>query len=473
MSAEKPENDVSTSRWRRRSFLKTSLAAGAATLAPWAIAQTPPAAGKYRIAPFRFDVTPPLGHPLCGGWIKPAIGTDDSLECIGYILLGSGAPVVVCAVDWTGILNEAHVRWRAALAQAAGTTPDRVAVHCVHQHNAPFACPTTQRLLDAQPGGLVSLNLEFLQRCLTCGTDAVRAALPHARAVTRIAFSQARVDRIASNRRVQRDPAGNVLKMRGSSSKDPELIALPEGKIDPDLRTIAFFDGDRKLVNCHYYTTHPMSYYGDGRVTSDFVGLARKRRQQETPDCIQIYFTGCAGNISAGKYNDGSPQMRVILTERIYAAMVASDAKQVPEPLATVEWRTESVRLTPRPEFDPSQLRGLLENEKESPAVRIRSAMKLAWIDRCEQGPPLFLSSLHLNRIAALHLPAEMFLEYQLRAQTWAAGRQLATAAYGDGGPWYIPIAEEFPFGGYEVDFAFCGKSVDAILSKAIRSLVV
>ena len=79
-----------------------------------------------------------------------------------------------------------------------------------------------------------------------------------------------------------------------------KLIAMPEGLIDPWMKTVAFYNGERKLASCHYYATHPMSYYGDGRVTSDFAGLARKQRQQDEPDCLHLYFTGCAGNISAG-----------------------------------------------------------------------------------------------------------------------------------------------------------------------------
>jgi len=51
-----------------------------------------------------------------------------------------------------------------------------------------------------------------------------------------------------------------------------------------------------------------MSHYGAGHVSSDFVGLARKQRQREEPACTHIYFTGCAGNIAAGKYNDAPPK---------------------------------------------------------------------------------------------------------------------------------------------------------------------
>ena len=34
--------------------------------------------------------------------------------------------------------------------------------------------------------------------------------------------------------------------MRGSSCRDAELIALPEGLIDPLLKTVAFYSGAKK-----------------------------------------------------------------------------------------------------------------------------------------------------------------------------------------------------------------------------------
>ena len=49
------------------------------------------------------------------------------------------------------------------------------------------------------------------------------------------------------------------------------------GTIDPLLRSVSFYQGERPLARLYYYTTHPMSYYGDGRVSADFVGLARQQ----------------------------------------------------------------------------------------------------------------------------------------------------------------------------------------------------
>src|SRR5205085_1972919 len=107
-------------------FLETT----AAALLSSRVASAEPTEEKsadLHLAPFRFDVTPPIGHSLCGGWIKPVEAVDDPLFALGFVLLGAGKPIVLCAVDWTGILNEAHVAWRTALAEAGGTTPDRVA----------------------------------------------------------------------------------------------------------------------------------------------------------------------------------------------------------------------------------------------------------------------------------------------------------------------------------------------------------
>ena len=50
-------------------------------------------------------------------------------------------------LDWIGIANEGHDAFRIALAQAAGTTPERVAVHALHQHDAPGCDFTAEKLI--------------------------------------------------------------------------------------------------------------------------------------------------------------------------------------------------------------------------------------------------------------------------------------------------------------------------------------
>lgn len=460
----------------RRAFLGGFAAAGAVGLTPSvssaAEGRAKAGAGSLHIAPFRFDVTPPLGHACCGGWIKPVSDYDDPLEAIGYVLLGSGAPMVVCAVDWTGILNEAHVAWRSALAEAAGTTPDRVTVHCVHQHNAPLVCFDAARIAREEKDLPAIVDLDFHRRCLDAARAAVTQALRSARPVTQVAHGSARVEQVASHRRLARDAAGRVTRMRGSASRDAELMAMPEGPIDPLLRTVAFYDRGTKVVAAHFYATHPMSYYGDGRVSSDFCGLARKRIQEMEPACTHLYFTGCAGDVAAGKYNDGSKAARVALTDRMYRGMVAAGATLRPESIGSVAWRTELIRPAPNPALLTGALRELVQKQPTSLVSRLRPAFKLASVRRWQNELPFVLNALHLNETVLLHLPAEPFVAYQLAAQTMRGGRPVAVAAYGDGGPWYIPTQSEFPGGGYEVDHAFCAPATEDGMLTAMRRLL-
>lgn len=451
----------------RRVFLADSVAALLASAAATGLGREP--TQTLRIAPFRFDVTPPEGHSLCGGWIKPVVAVDDSLEAIGFVLLGAGKPIVVCSVDWTGLLNEAHIAWRTALARAANTTPDRVAVQCVHQHNAPFACLEAERIVAAQGDLPHIVEPEFFAACLRRGAKAVSAAAAKSRPVTHVASGQAPVREVASNRRII-DYKGQLSAWRGSSSRNPEHAKLPEGLIDPQLKTVAFYDGAEKLVACHYYATHPMSFYGDGRVTSDFPGLARKRLQAEEPRCVHIYFTGCAGNVACGKYNDGSPAARVRLTDHVYQALAAAQDTLRPLPVGPVRWGVSEVLPPPRDTLNADELEQQIADKSRSVVQRNRPSYMLSWLRRVSLGAPILVSALHVGDVTLLHLPAESFIEYQLFAQQSAPGRFVATAAYGDGGPWYIPTAESYPQGGYEVSVAFSDPRVDSLLRGAAKA---
>ena len=419
----------------RRDFISGStgaMVAGALLTSDSVAADKP---GDLRLATFRFDVTPPEGHSLCGGWIRPVVGVDDPLEAMGYVLLGVGKPIVVCAVDWTGLANSAHIQWRKALADAARTAIDRVAVQCVHQHNAPFACMDAQAIVQEQGDLPDIVNPVFFDRCLKNAGDAVTKSLKKTTPVTHIAHGEARVEKVAANRRII-GLNGKLISQRGSSSRKPEHHRFPEGLIDPMLKTVAFYNGNKKLVASHFYACHPMSYYGDGRVSADFCGLARRRMQKQEPDCLHLYFNGCGGNIGAGKYNNGSKEARIELTQRMFDGITTSNATLKPELIRSFAWETEDILPPLDPRFNEEQLLVGIRNKTNRVVARNRPSYTVAFIRRVKEGIPITLSSLHVNDISMLHLPAESFIEYQLRAQAIAPNRFVACAAYGDGGPW-------------------------------------
>lgn len=430
----------------------------------------------YHLATFSIDATPPTGHSLCGGWIKPASAVTDPLRLRGVVLLGSGLPIVVAAIDWTGVQNESYRIWTEALAEAAHTTPDRVALHSVHQHNAPFVDHAGNSLLTKNQLAPLLFDLRFFDDLVRQSATAVRESLTPAKPISQIRIGQAEVSQVASNRRIL-GPDGKIKYTRYSGNNPPPVRDAPEGTIDPFLKSISFLQNDRPVARLYYYTTHPMSYYGDGRVTSDFVGIARDRRDRDEPGVVHLYFTGSSGNVTAGKYNDGTQADREKLTDRVHAAMAAADTKAAAggsvRRLDSIRWTTSPFHFKPREDLDLDQIRAIATDPKASVNARNHAAMTYGWLTRCAKKRPILLGRLDLaDDVSILHLPAETFVEYQLTAQKVRPARFLATAAYGDGGPWYIPLTRSYDEGGYEPSASFVSPSTEADYHKAIAELL-
>ncbi|MFG0263478.1 MAG: hypothetical protein ACF788_13885, partial [Novipirellula sp. JB048] len=124
------------------------------------------------------------------------------------------------------------------------------------------------------------------------------------------------------------------------------------------------------------------------------------------------------------------------------------------------------------PSFDEEALMRQIRDSEQRVVNRNRPSYTVSWIRRMKARLPLTLSCMHVNDISLVHLPAESFIEYQLRAQAAAPDRFVACAAYADGGPWYIPTAEAYPQGGYAVSVAHCGPGMDPMMSAAIKKML-
>lgn len=100
------------------------------------------------------------------------------------------------------------------------------------------------------------------------------------------------------------------------------------------------------------------------------------------------------------------------------------------------------------------------------------SARELAWLYRCETGHEIDLARLRIDDLDVLHMPGELFVEYQLAARRMAPDRTVAVAAYGDGGPGYIGTRAAYPKGGYEVGASNVAPGVEDALVPAMRTLL-
>lgn len=426
------------------------------------------------IATFQTDATPPLGSPLCDGAVPPAKEIVDPLSARGIVLLGSGQPIVLCAVDWVGIANGGNDVWRQALATAARTSPDRVAVQTLHQHDAPGCDFEAEEILAAHGLGGTMFRVDFAQETITRAATACGAALEHPVVVTHIGFGRGKVENVASSRRPL-GPDGRVKFVRWSGGNGPEVRAEPEGTIDPDVRLVSFWNGDRPLAVLSYYATHPMSYYGQGSVSADFVGLARSLREAALPGVAHIHFDGAGGDVTAGKYNGGTPHDRRTLAERLAVGMKRAWNASIKVPIGAdeVSWRTTKAMLPLGSNLQSeSALLRSLDNKRLAVVYRVRAAIDLAWVHRVQSGHENLLTCVKLGPAYILHTPGELSVEYQLAAQRLRPHDFVCLAAYGDYGPGYICMAAHYSQGGYEPTASRVAPAVEGVLLAAIKDLL-
>ena len=426
--------NMDTAKICRRDLL-AGLAAGIAT-------RPAEGAGRHALSVFRADVTPPIGGPLFNAVRARSIA--DPLEAHGLVLTGPGKPVVLVSVDWCEIRNESYERWRGVLAEAAGTDKQRVLVGCVHQHDAPYVDAVAQRLLKANGVAEDLCDPDFDERALQQVASALRRSLPTARTITHVGAGRGKVEQVASSRRYVTE-SGKVSFERTSATRDPRVRAQPIGTIDPWLKTISFWEGEHAVAAVSCYSTHPMTFYGKGDVSCDFPGIARRARQQEMPGAAQIYFTGCAGDTVAGKFNDGDPGNRPILAGRIHEGMRAAWSDTKRRPLTDIGFRSVAMRLAPRrgPGFEIDDYRRILADGTATRLARFEAALGLSWRQRFDAGFTIDVPAVDFGAAQIVLMPAESFVQYQIWAQEMRPGTLVMTAGFGECAPGYIPTARD------------------------------
>ena len=444
----------------------------AATLALWGPAANAADPAPLKAGVFSVDATPPAGSPLT---YDPAKGTAHPLSCKGVVLIGEGAPVVLCALDWIGVANAGQDEFRAALAKAAGTDASRVEVHTLHQHDAPIMDFTADAILAEQGINRDRFDAPLAREVIARTAAAVAKAVAEARPVTHVGVGQGIVEKVASNRRVLDATGTKVEHVRYSATKDPKVRDKPEGLIDPALKMISLWEGEKPLAVLTFYATHPQSYYRTGLANPDFPGIARDQRQEAT-GIFHVHFNGAGGNITAGKYNDGAHENRQVLADRMIAGMDKAWEATAKAPVAASDlvWKSIPVKLPVDPVLDESALARVVADKAQTGLNRWKAACELAWVRLSKAGRTLDVARLGLGKADVLLMPGELFVEYQLAAQKMRPDRFVAMAAYGDYGPGYVGVAAAYPQGGYETSHhvSLVAPSVEAVLMDAMKTVL-
>src|SRR5690606_41171563 len=99
---------------------------------------------------------------------------------------------------------------------------------------------------------------------------------------------------------------------------------------------------------------------------------------------------------------------------------------------------------------------------------------KLSFLRRRLAGIPVELTCLKLGNAYILHMPGELFVEYQLASQQLRPNDFVCMAAYGEYGTGYIGTEIAYSQGGYETSpgFSNTAPEVEKVLMGGVKQLL-
>lgn len=409
------------------------------------------------------DVTP--GKNGWIGFAAPANQQEprDPLFARLFMLEDENSTALIVSLDYGGLYCSAHDLWRKELADALNIPQNRVILHCLHQHDAPFVNIEASKLLD------VELDWSWFDKVKVDVRNAAAALRGKLTAVSEIGWSETRIHGYASNRRVLTED-GNI-SVRWSRCADEKVRNKPVGSIDPMLRTLAFFgENGNMLAAWSFYATHPQVANEGKRFSADAPGEAMNLLKERFPQVQNSFFNGCFGNVTAGKY---SSTVDLEGNIRHFGKLIADAVTKNLQAMEHVkvdsfEWQQEVFEFPVR-HFSQEDI---AERAAMSPVVA--AAMAAGQEYGRLNGEEYAIEMLKLGDVKIIFLNGELFIEYQLFAQGLIPDEKLAIAGNCGDTFYYIGSASDLSDpAGYEVK-SFCRvmPEFESIFKNTLRNML-
>jgi hypothetical protein len=387
------------------------------------------------------DITPPPGTQKIG-WLKVIVGEQvlDRLYARAAIFAAGGERIAFVQLDTCFVARQDVREIRRRIAERCGFPGGNVMIAATHNHAGPAVADCGDARRDQ---AYTEAMIEKVAGMFSQAAAELRPA--------EIGFGSAAEFDLTYNRRiVLRD--GTV----GTQHRfDPADSLYVEGPIDPEVFVLAARDEGGALAGAMVnFACHPTHHGGETAFSAGYPGvLAAEMKSRGCP--VTVFLQGASGNIIHYDYAHGGKGH----TKEHIGRILAEDALGAIE---RMQFRGE-VRLGARsrelrvPYRRPTQeeIRGTARGSQRfiDPAIYERMIPPMLEQMRTHDGEEAEVQVLSLDEHDFAGIPAEYFVQNGLRIKEGAHPRHALVVAYANGSLGYVPHAEAFPRGGYELTF--------------------
>jgi hypothetical protein len=396
-------------------------------------------------------VTPPVGVEMIEPRGIATTGVHDDLFVRVLGLAGGETRLAIVTMDLLGLDLELLAATRAAVERAAGLPPERVMLTASHTHSAPSTIGWGRGVQARRDRAWDRRVVDALAGCVARALDAL---VPVTLAVGRQPVQ------IGANRRL-------------SDVNGTRMVPNPRGPVAPwvDVLRLDRAEGaGAPLAVLFSHACHPVTVHSAGReFSADFPGVACATVRRRLGEGVMAMFAqACGGDINVQPLMGGYAAAERVGTVLGDAAVAAAQTAQQ-RPVDRLRTAMQEISL-PFELLTAEQVEALLARAREGEAAldalgadwltRYNQRELLLWAERMRefattQGPrglPLWVQGFALgDDVAVLGLSHEVFVAYQLFFQERSPFPHTLVLGYTNGCAHYVPTAEEFVLGGYEV----------------------
>jgi len=247
----------------------------------------------------------------------------------------------------------------------------------------------------------------------------------------------------------------------------------PDGPVAryADVMGVRGEDGD--LLAAYFsHAAHPVVLGSDNYlISADLPGYTQRAIEAVYPGALALFAQGCCGDINADR-RENTFEEACRLGNKLAGAVIAclEEAELLEEVSLSSAASSLDVPLEDPPAVEEATAR-VEALRKDYEAARagddaIPERIARCRLDRAErilalaeesatgQAERFDLTAFRVGPVGIIGLPGEVFVEYALNIDAASPLRQNFVLAYSNGCIGYVPTAEQYPGGGYEVESA-------------------